>query len=319
MRYFVTGCAGFIASHLVDRLLALGHEVVGYDNFSTGFFNFLQQAKQSASFTLIQGDLLDKETLTKTLQPNCHAVFHFAANADIKLGTQHPDRDLKQNTLATFNILEVMRKKEIKRIIFSSTGSIYGEAKQIPTPEDAIFPIQTSLYGASKLAAEALIQAYSEAFDIKAYIFRFVSILGERYSHGHVFDFYKQLLNNPKKLYVLGDGRQCKSYLYVQDCLDAVLLALEKAKENINIFNLGTDATYQVDDSIQCILDTLGLVPDLHYSGGRQGWIGDNPFIHLDISKISRLGWKPKLTIRESVLRTINYLKENPWLIGVRT
>ena len=318
MRYFVTGCAGFIASHLVDRLLKLGHEVTGYDNFSTGFLEFLEQAKKNTSFKLIKGDLLDRESLTKYLQPNCQAVFHFAANADIKLGTKHPDKDLKQNTLATFNILEAMRQKKIKRIIFASTGSIYGEAKQIPTPEAAIFPIQTSLYAASKLAAEALIQAYAEAFNIQATIFRLVSILGERYSHGHVFDFYKQLLKDPKNLQVLGDGKQCKSYLYVQDCIDGILLALEKANEKINIFNLGTDTTCQVNDSIQCITETLGLSPVLHYSGEQRGWIGDNPFIYLDISKISKLGWEPKLNILESVVRTVNYLKQNPWLIGMR-
>ncbi len=318
MRYFITGCAGFIASHLVDRLLELGHEVIGYDNFSTGFLAFLEQAKKNSNFTLIKGDLLDVENLTKNLQPNCQAVFHFAANADIKLGTEHPDKDLKQNTLATFNLLEAMRQNDIKRILFASTGSVYGEAKQIPTPEAAIFPIQTSLYAASKLAAEALIQAYAEAFNIHATIFRFVSILGERYSHGHVFDFYKQLLNDPTNLHVLGDGKQCKSYLYVQDCIDGILLALEKANEKINIFNLGTDATCQVNDSIKCITESLRLSPDLHYSGGRRGWIGDNPFIHLDISKISKLGWKPKLNILESIIRTVNYLKQNPWLVGVR-
>ncbi|MDQ8039723.1 MAG: NAD-dependent epimerase/dehydratase family protein [Rickettsiella sp.] len=318
MRYFVTGCAGFIASHLVDRLLKLGHEVVGYDNFSTGFLQFLEHAKKSANFTLIKGDLLDIERLTKSLQADCQAVFHFAANADIKFGIKHPDKDLKQNTLATFNILEVMRQKKIQCIIFASTGSVYGEAEQIPTPENAMFPIQTSLYAASKVAAEALIQAYAEAFNIQAIIFRFVSVLGERYSHGHVFDFYKQLLNDPKKLRILGDGRQCKSYLYVQDCIDGILLALEKVNEKINIFNLGTDATCLVNDSIQCITEALQLSPDLHYSGGQRGWIGDNPFIYLDINKISKLGWKPKLNIQESVVRTVNYLKQNPWILGIR-
>lgn len=318
MRYFVTGCAGFIGSHLVDRLLMAGHDVIGYDNFSTGFLEFLQQAKQHANFTLIKGDLLDTGMLMSSLKADCDAVFHLAANADIRSGIYHTDKDLQQNTIATFNILEAMRKKGVKRIIFSSTGSIYGEAKTIPTPENSEFPIQTSLYAASKLAAEGLIQAYCEAFAMQAYIFRFVSILGERYSHGHVFDFYKQLVNNPKKLQVLGDGKQRKSYLYVHDCIDGILLALEKAHEKINIFNLGIDAYCQVDDSVQWLSEALNLAPDLHYSGGQRGWIGDNPFIFLDTSKIFKLGWQPQFGIKESVIRTLIYLQGNSWLLEQR-
>lgn len=318
MRYFVTGCAGFIGSHLVDRLLAFGHEIIGYDNFSTGFFKFLEEAEKNTNFKLIKGDLLDNDTLSESLPPHCDGVFHLAANADIRLGIQHSDKDFKQNILATFNLLEAMRKKQIKRIIFASTGSIYGQAEQIPTPETVSFPVQTSLYAASKLAAEGLIQAFCESFDFQSYIFRFVSILGERYSHGHVFDFYKQLLNNPKKLTVLGNGKQRKSYLYVQDCIDAILIALEKANQKINIFNLGTNEYCQVDDSIQSLSATLGLSPSLHYSGGERGWIGDNPFIFLDINKIFELGWRPKLSIKESILTTIHYLRKNHWLLEER-
>ena len=187
MRALVTGAAGFIGSNLCDRLLTLGHEVVGFDNFSTGQERFLESAVSNSHFRLIRGDLLELEALDAAMG-GIDEVFHLAANADVRFGTQHPRRDLEQNTIATWNVLEVMRRHSVRRIAFSSTGSVYGEAPLIPTPEHCPFPIQTSLYGASKLAAEGLIAAYAEGFGVEAYIFRFVSILGERYSHGHVFD-----------------------------------------------------------------------------------------------------------------------------------
>jgi len=247
--YFVTGCAGFIGSSLVDRLLRDGHQVTGYDNFSTGQPEFLAEARRHPRFTLVRGDTADVDALGAAMR-GAELVFHLAANADVRHGTEHPRRDLEQNGIATFNVLEAMRASGIRRIAFSSTGSIYGEPAVFPTPEDAPFPVQTSLYGASKLAAEALIQAYCEGFDFQGYIFRFVSILGERYTHGHVFDFYRQLRADPTRLHVLGNGKQRKSYLYVQDCLDAMLLAIGNARERVNIFNLGTDEYCQVDDSI---------------------------------------------------------------------
>jgi UDP-glucose 4-epimerase len=317
MRYFITGCAGFIGSHLTDKLLQAGHEVVGYDNFSTGLIDFLKDAQQSPRFTLITGDLLDREILTRAMK-NCDTVFHLAANADVRFGTNHTHKDLEQNTIVTYNVLEAMRANQIRRIIFASTGSIYGESPTIPTPEHAPFPIQTSLYGASKLAAEGLIQAYCEGFDFQAYIFRFVSILGERYTHGHVFDFYKQLQNNPSILTILGNGKQRKSYLYIQDCLDAILWAMDKANDKINIFNLGTDEYCEVNHSIDWMCDYLNLSPERLYTGGERGWIGDNPFIFLDCSRIRHLGWKPTLSIREGVMRTIRFLQENNWVLQSR-
>jgi UDP-glucose 4-epimerase len=317
MHYFITGCAGFIGSSLTDKLLKAGHEVVGYDNFSTGVPEFLQEAHQSPNFTLVKADLLDREQLAQAMQ-NAKVVFHLAANADVRFGTHHPHKDLEQNTLATFNVLEAMRTNQIKRIVFASTGSVYGEATVIPTPEHAPFPIQTSLYGASKLAAEGLIQAYCEGFDFQSYIFRFVSILGERYTHGHVFDFYKQLLKDPTQLTILGNGKQRKSYLYIQDCLDAILWALDKAHDKINIFNLGTNEYCEVNDSIGWICDYLGVTPERSYTGGERGWIGDNPFIFLDISRVRQLGWKPQLSIREGIAKTIKYLHQNPWVLEQR-
>lgn len=317
MRFFVTGCAGFIGSSLVDRLLADGHFVSGFDNFSTGIPAFIENAKEQERFTLFEGDTLDTKALTTAME-GCDFVFHFAANADVRFGTEHPSKDLHQNTIATFNVLEAMRSHGIKRIAFSSTGSVYGESNVIPTPEDAPFPIQTSLYAASKLAGEGLISAYAEGFGFQGYIFRFVSILGERYTHGHVFDFYKQLLAHPNHLKVLGNGQQKKSYLYVQDCIDAMLLATEKAQDKVNLFNLGTNEYCQVNDSIGWISEALNLSPEKQYTGGERGWIGDNPFIFLDCQKIRDLGWVPKLTIREGIIKTIEFLQSNTWVLETR-
>jgi UDP-glucose 4-epimerase len=317
MKYFVTGCAGFIGSNLVNCLLTNSHNVIGYDNFSTGHEEFIESALKSPRFTLIRGDTLDLSTLTQAMK-SAEFVFHLAANADVRFGTEHPHKDLEQNMIATFNVLEAMRANDIQRIAFSSTGSIYGEAHVFPTPEDAPFPVQTSLYGASKLAGEGLIQAYCEGYGFQGYIFRFVSILGEHYSHGHVFDFYKKLLQNPNELYILGNGHQRKSYLYIQDCIDAILFVIEKAQEKVNVYNLGTDEYCEVNDSVSWICEHLGLDPYRTYSGGERGWIGDNPFIFLDTTKIRALGWKPKLTIRDGIIRTLEYLKTNQWLLELR-
>lgn len=318
MRYFVSGAAGFIGSNLVDRLLANGNEVVGFDNLSTGRIEFLNSALQSGKFMLVQGDLLDQGKLENAIK-GAYMVFHLAANADVRFGTEHPRRDLEQNTIATFNVLEAMRLNGIKKIAFSSTGSVYGEAEIIPTPEDAPFPIQTSLYGASKLACEGLIEAYCEGFGFEGLIFRFVSILGERYSHGHVFDFYKSLKADPRQLNVLGDGRQKKSYLYIQDCLDAMMLAKENLSSGAQILNLGTDEYCEVNDSISWICSHLGLKPLLEYTGGKRGWVGDNPFIFLDCTRIRDLGWQPKVSIRDGVVKTLEYLQMNDWLMESRS
>jgi len=317
MKYFVTGGAGFIGSNLVDRLLLKGNDVTVYDNFSTGIPEYLENAKNNSGFTLIKGDLLDPDLLIPAIS-GCDFVFHLAANADVRFGTEHPAKDLHQNTIATFNVLEAMRKNSIDKIAFSSTGSVYGEAKVIPTPEGALFPVQTSLYGASKLAGEGLIEAYCEGFGFRSWIFRFVSILGERYTHGHVFDFYKQLLEHPDRLDVLGNGHQKKSYLYVQDCIDAMLCAIGKSHEKVNIFNLGTDEYCQVNDSIRLICNHLSVEPQLHYTGGDRGWTGDNPFIFLDCRKMQSLGWKPKYSIQEGIINTLEYLEKNLWVLERR-
>ena len=317
MNFFVTGAAGFIGSNLVDRLLADGHTVIGYDNLSTGFIKFITSALKYDGFELISGDLLDIQELTKSMK-GCDFVFHFAANADVRSGLDHPYKDLEQNTIATFNVLEAMRANSIGKIAFSSTGAMYGEPKIFPTPEDAPLPVQTSLYGSSKLACEGLISAYCEGYDFQSWIFRFVSVMGERYTHGHVFDFYKQLVTHPDSLYVLGNGKQKKSSMYVQDCISAMFLAVDKAKDKVNIFNLGTDGYCEVNDSIRWITEHLGLNPLVTYSGGERGWVGDSPFIYLDTKKIRKLGWEPKMTIQDGILITVDWLKDNHWVLEKR-
>ena len=326
MKAFITGVAGFIGSNLADRLLADGHEVVGWDNLSTGQLRFLEGAMRQPGFRLLRGDTLDLAGMTAAMA-GCDTVFHFAANADIRDGWSHPRRDLEQNTIATFNVLEAMRANGIRRIAFSSTGSTYGEAlvtPDRPTPENDAFPIQTSLYAASKIAGESLISAYAEGGQLdEAYVFRFVSILGERYTHGHVFDFYQQLIDHPDRLRVLGNGRQRKSYLYVQDCVDAMLHVLaahtaRSARHRTQVYNLGTPEFVEVNASIGHICSALGLQPTLEYTGGARGWVGDSPFIFLDTARIQATGWRPKLTIAEGILRTLRWLEANRWVYDAR-
>src|SRR6202051_1472177 len=297
MRCFVTGAAGFIGSNLVDRLLVAGYNVVGYDNFSTGQRRFLEGASQSPQFRLVEADLLNTDALRSAVTGS-DMVFHLAANADVRFGTHHPFKDIEQNTIATYNVLEAMRANGIKRIAFSSTGSVYGEATVFPTPENAPFPVQTSLYGNSKVAAEGLISSYCEGFGFQGFFFRFVSILGERYPHGHVFDFYQKLLADPSRLEVLGNGKQRKSYLYIQDCIDAIMLAIDGAADRVNIFNLGQNEYCEVNQSVGWICQRLQLKPRLEYTGGERGWIGGHPFVFLDCGQIRALGARPKMWIQ---------------------
>jgi UDP-glucose 4-epimerase len=315
-RACITGGAGFIGSNLADRLMDCGVEVAILDNFATGRREFLAERALGAGATLIAGDALDMGCLERALE-GCDWVFHLQANADLRRGLEHPRRDLEQNTIATSNVLEAMRAQGVRQIVFSSTGSVYGEPEVFPTPEDAPFPIQTSLYAASKLAGEALIGAYAHGFGFTGVICRFVSVLGERYTHGHVFDFFRALKRDPTRLRVLGDGRQEKSYLYVQDCIGAILTAVERhetdADPAAHIYNLGTDETLVVDDSVEIITEHLGLSPTVEHTGGRRGWAGDSPLIRLDTSRIRALGWRPQLTIAQALVRTLDWLDANEY------
>jgi len=322
-RYLVTGGAGFIGSHITEKLLSMGHYVTVFDNFSTGNQRFLSSSKSHEKFTLINGDLLDSDLLEKTLE-GIDVVYHMAANADIRLGFKNPRADIEQNTFATFNVLEAMRKNEVKRIIFASSAAALGEPDAFPTPETCKIPTQTSLYGASKMACEGMISSYCEGYGFEGYAFRFVSLLGPRYPHGHVYDFVKQLMSNPNKLKVLGDGTQRKSYMHIDDCLNAIFLVAEEnrtasnTKHNYQVYHLGNPDYIQVSESAKIIIDQMGLVANIEFTGGRQGWIGDNPFVFLDVSKIQSEGWVPKNNIENSVRETVDWLVKNPWIMQRR-
>jgi UDP-glucose 4-epimerase len=311
-RALITGGAGFIGSTLADRLLDDGIEVAILDDFRTGRREFIADALKHGA-ELFEGDILDDALLAKAVA-GADTVFHLQANADVRHGLDHPRRDLEQNTIATSNVLEGMRAAGAGRICFSSTGSVYGDAEAIPTPEDAPFPIQTSLYAASKVAGEGMIAAYAHGFGITGLIFRFVSLLGERYTHGHVIDFYRRLKQDPTRLPILGDGNQTKSYLYVQDCVSAMLIAASHHgfEPGAHVYNLGRDETVTVRESIANIVDRLELAPAIEPSGGDRGWVGDSPLIHLDTSKIEALGWQPTLTILQATNRTLDWLEANP-------
>lgn len=311
----ITGCAGFIGSNLVDFLLKKNLRIIGIDNLSTGKKKNLHEALKNKNFLFIKKDLKDKKKITKLFN-KINLVFHFAANADVRNGIKNPKRDLDENTIVTFNVLEAMKINNVKKIVFSSTGSIYGETKQIPTPENAKFPFQTSFYGASKLACEGLIHAYCDNYNFQSWIFRFVSILGKRYSHGHVFDFYKKLLQDKNHLSVLGNGNQKKSYLNVSDCLDAMIIAIEKSKKKINVYNLGTNDFSKVKDSVNWITKYLDINPKVKYQRKKRGWPGDIPNIYLDTKNIRKLGWQPKYTIKESIIETLEFLIKNKWLMN---
>jgi UDP-glucose 4-epimerase len=313
-RACITGGAGFIGSNLADRLTGRGVEVVLVDDFRTGRREFVASLLRHPTVRLVEGDVLDMAVLEDALE-GCDWVFHLQANADVRRGLEHPRRDLEQNTIATSNVLEAMRARNVSRITFSSTGSVYGEPAIFPTPEDAPFPTQTSLYAASKLAGEGLISAYATGFGFTGVICRFVSILGERYTHGHVFDFYRALKRDPTRLRVLGDGRQQKSYLYVQDCIDAILTAAERHRDEpgAHFYNLGTEEVIVVEESVRIIGEHLSVEPRIEYSGGRRGWAGDSPLIHLDVARIRGLGWQPRVTIRQAIARTLEWFDANEY------
>ncbi|MBN2349965.1 MAG: GDP-mannose 4,6-dehydratase [Bacteroidales bacterium] len=317
MKAFITGGAGFIGSNLADRLLETGTEVTVYDNFSTGQDKFIRHNINNPKYTLISADVLDKNTLISAMSGN-DVVFHFQANADVRGGIHNTRIDVEQNITGTHNVLEAMRVNNIKKIAFASSAVVYGEPEIIPTPEN-IPLIQTSLYGASKISAESLIQAYCEYFDMKSYIFRFVSFMGPRYTHGVIFDFMKKLKEDPTKLHILGDGKQRKSYLHVSDGISAILLAMKKSDKKTNILNLGNSEWINVTDLAYIVCENLGLKKvKFSFAGGIRGWKGDTPFVHLDISKISALGWKPDYSVKDTIIDTVKYLSENDDLLGAR-
>jgi UDP-glucose 4-epimerase len=317
MKYFITGGAGFIGSHIVDRLISTGNSVVVYDNFRTGQKKFIEHHLKNPKFKLIKGDILNLKALTRAMNGS-EFVFHLAANADVRGGIKDTNIDFRENTIGTRNVLEAMRLSGIKKIAFSSSAVVYGEPKIFPTPENSEL-IQTSLYGASKLAGEALIEAYCNYYEMQAWIFRFVSWVGERYTHGVVFDFVKKLRENPRELEILGNGAQKKSYLYVKDGIDGIFFGIKHFNEPVNIFNLGHYECLNVKKVADIVISEMKLKNvKKKFTGGKRGWIGDSPFVHLDINKLRKKGWKPKVTIEEGIRRTARYLLENPSVIEKR-
>jgi len=318
MKVFVTGGAGFIGSHIVDKLLERGDFVTVYDNLSTGNKEFIEHNFKNKNFKFIEGDLLDLNKLEKSIKGH-DFVFHIAANADVRGGIINTKVDLEQNIIATHNILDTMRKDGIRKIVFASSSVVYGEPTRFPTPEDygPLAPI--SLYGSSKLACEGLITAFCHTFDMQSWIFRFGNVTGERYTHGVIFDFVKKLLQNSKELEILGDGKQKKTYIYVIDLINAMFLALEKANETFNIFNLGNDGWIEVTKVADIICKEMGLDNvKYRFTGGARGWKGDAPFVFLDITKIKKLGWKPKISLEDSIRITTQYLLKNKYLLSKR-
>ena len=316
----MTGGAGFIGSNLSAFLLERGDDVVVVDNFSTGYSEFLEKLPSgngSGVFEVVTCDLFLEPDRFIRLVDGADAVVHLAANADVRFGLNQPRRDLEQNVIVTQHVLDAVRRAEVPELVFSSTGSVYGEATVVPTPEDAPFPRQTSLYGASKAAAEGFIAAYVEGYGLSATVYRFVSVLGRHYTHGHVIDFVAQLLGHPDSLHILGDGQQRKSYLEVGDCVRAIASRLGSS-EGFEVFNLGVDDYCTVDESASWICERMGLDPTRTYSGGDRGWVGDNPFIFLDVGKILASGWTPRCSIRAAVERTVDFLLENRWLVEAR-
>ncbi|MCD6482919.1 MAG: NAD-dependent epimerase/dehydratase family protein [Candidatus Aenigmarchaeota archaeon] len=307
MRVFVTGGAGFIGSHLVDALMGKGYVVTVYDNLSSGRMDFIEHHIGKKNFSFIEADLLDQKKLRECLE-GYDVVFHLAANPDVRLGVEKPDV-AKQDIIATYNLLDVMRLKNVKRIVFSSSSTVYGEAPLMPLPEDYGPLLPISVYGAAKLASEGLVSSFCHTFDMQAWIFRFANVVGLRCTHGVIFDFINKLRKNPKELEILGDGRQRKSYLYVSDCVDGMLFGFENAKDQINLFNLGSDGATEVNRIAEMVVDEMKLGDvRFKYTGGKRGWKGDVPRFQFDISKIKKLGWKPQYNSDEAVRKAIRDL-----------
>lgn len=313
MKYLVTGGAGFIGSHIVDYLIKKGDRVIVYDNFSTGKKLFIKHHLKNKNFKLIEGDVLDNKKLIQSMN-GIDFVFHMAAHADVRSGFLDHKVDHVQNLEATQSVLEAMNKKRVRNIAFASTSSVYGDARIHPTPES--YPFEpTSLYGATKASCETYIQCYSSYYNWNAYIFRFVSFIGERYTHGIIFDLLKKIKKNPKSLVLLSDGTPKKSSVYVNDGINAIFKVIEKSKDQINVFNIGHDDILTVDKIVNTILEAVGIRIKKKYLGGDRGWKGDNNFVHLDNTKLKKLGWKPSYSFEVGIRKTVIYLQGNNILL----
>jgi UDP-glucose 4-epimerase len=308
MKIFVTGGAGFIGSHVIDKLIEKGNTVTVYDNLSSGDKQFIKQHFENKNFRFIKADLLNLKKLKKEIE-NHDVVFHIAANPHVRLGEKQTDLDLKQGIITTYNILEAMRLNNIKKIVFSSSSVVYGETSQMALPETYGPTLPISFYGAGKLGAEGLISAFCGTFDFQAWIYRFANIVGVRGTHGVIVDFIDKLRKNPNELEILGDGKQQKPYLHVSDCVDAIIFGFEKSHEPLNLFNISCDTSTTVARIAEILTEEMSLKNvKFKYTGGKRGWKGDVPRFQLDASKINRLGWKAKYTSDEAIRKSIREL-----------
>ena len=307
-KILVTGGAGFIGSHIVDRLIKNEYEVVVFDNLSSGKMEFISHHLNKTNFSLIEGDLLNTDEIDAACD-GIDFVYHVAANPDVRLGAVDTKVHFDQNITATYNLLEAMRKNDVANIAFTSTSTVYGEATIIPTPEDYGPLVPISLYGASKLACEALITSYSYTFDMHSWIFRFANIVGDRGTHGIIVDFINKLKDNPEQLEILGDGRQSKSYLHISDCVDAILFVIDHINETVNIFNVGSEDAIDATGIAGIVVEEMRLKDvEFSYTGGKRGWKGDVPQMRLAVDKLKELGWGPSYTSGNSVRDTARAL-----------
>ena len=311
MKVFVTGGAGFIGSHLVDKLIDKGNIVTVYDNLSSGKKQYIKQHLENNNFSFIQADLLDLKQVKKEIKGH-DVVFHIAANPHVRLGEKQTDLDLKYETIATYNVLESIRVNNIKKIIFSSSSAVYGETPEISLTETYGPTLPISLYGAGKLASEGLISAFCGTFDLQAWIYRFANVVGTRGTHGVIVDFIEKLKKNPKELEILGDGKQCKPYLHVSDCVEGIIFGLEHSHDKINLLNIGCKTNTTVTKIAEMVVEEMGLNDvSFKYTGGKRGWKGDVPRFQLDAGKMNKLGWNERYTSDEAVKKAIKEILNN--------
>jgi UDP-glucose 4-epimerase len=309
-RYFITGGAGFIGSHLTEWALAHGCGVTAYDDLSSGRRAWLDEARRHEGFRFVDGTILDAERLAGAMRGH-DIVWHLAANGDIPGGIRNVDMDLQTNTIGTFTVLNAMRQAGIRDIVFTSSSTIYGEINRHPTPEDAGPVLPISLYGASKLACEGLVSAYSHLFGLHGWIFRFGNVVGARMGHGVLYDFIHKLMANPAELEILGDGNQDKNYFLIEECIEGMHAVIERSQKPCDVFNLGCDETVSVNEIAAIVIDEMGLSNvRLRYTGGARGWPGDVPQVIYDVSKARALGWTAKYSSAEAVRIAVRRLLE---------